>query len=88
MSARRFGSNIEAVDLWGKLPVYQARIVNSETSGVVVKSARALIVGKRISFAALADLQGVDTSRVPPRNKWRSGVIWRIDKGCLHLTRT
>jgi hypothetical protein len=88
MNARRPGPSIEAVDVWGRLPVYRARIVNSEISGIVVKSARVLTVGKRISFAALSDLEGADARRRLPREKWRSGVIWRIGKDCLHLTRT
>jgi hypothetical protein len=75
-------NKVEAIDFWHNRPVYRARIVNSDTAAIVVKSARALEVGRRISFAHLSDLQ-----RGTPRD-WRSGVIWRIDKGCLHLTRT
>jgi hypothetical protein len=72
----------EAIDTWRRRPVYRARIIQSDTAAIVVKSARALKLGKRISFARLSDLErgtAID---------WRSGVIWRIDKGCLHLTRT
>jgi hypothetical protein len=78
---------VKAIDVWGRLFVYRARIVNSAESGIVVKS-RLLTVGKRISFAALSDLEGADGRRTLPRGKWRSGVIWRIDNDCLHLTRT
>jgi hypothetical protein len=41
-----------------------------------------LKVGRRICFAHVSDLTG------PTPLDWRSAVIWRIDQGCLHLTRT
>jgi hypothetical protein len=82
MNAHRLGSKVSAIDAWRNRPVYRARIVNTETAAVVVRSTRVLKVGKRISFAKLSDLE-----RSAP-GTWRSGVIWRIDKGCLHLTRT
>jgi hypothetical protein len=87
MSIQRLRTKVEAIDSWGKRPVYRARIINTTTDGIVVKSGRVLEVGKRISFATLSDLEAL--GRKPdPKFKWRSGVIWRIDKGCLHLTRT
>ena len=82
MATDSLPAKVPAIDAWRKRPVYRARIVNSETASVVVKSIRALKVGTRISFAKLSDLEG----RQP--RQWRSGVIWRIEKGCLHLTRT
>jgi hypothetical protein len=88
MNARHVAAHIHAIDAWGKLPVYRARIVHSEVAGIVVKSPRLFTVGKRISFAKLSDLEGAATGRRPPRHTWRSGVIWRIEKDCLHLTRT
>jgi hypothetical protein len=81
MTAHRV-SKAKAIDTWHRRPVYRARVVNSETASIVVKSARRLRVGERISFARLADLQGGHP------DDWRSGVIWRISKRCLHLTRT
>lgn len=79
----------DGLKAWSKLPVYRARIRTSEVVDVVVKSARRIAVGERISFAALADLAAAESpsnsSALPP---WRSGVIWRIEKGMLRLTRT
>jgi hypothetical protein len=87
MSAHRV--QIEAVAAWGRRPVYRARIVNSEPARIVVKSARQFSVGQRIHFATLPDLDRIEAhQRAAPATSWRSGVIWRIDKGCLHLTRT
>ena len=88
MSAPRVLATVQAIDKWRRRPVYRARIVNSEVGGIVVKSARKFSVGKRISFAKLVDLDGTDTDRTPVDHRWRSAVIWRIEKGCLHLTRT
>ncbi len=82
MSVHRVPVRIEAIDTWRRRPVYRAQIVNTETAAVVVKSARSLNVGKRISFAKISELDGG-----VPRH-WRSGVIWRIENDCLHLTRT
>ena len=82
MSDHRVPATVQAIDTWRKRRVYRAHIVNSETAAVVVKSAHTLEVGDRISFAKLSDLNG----SVPQH--WRSGVIWRIDDNCLHLTRT
>ena len=81
MSAQRVPA-VAAIDTWRSRRVYRARIVNSDTAPVVVKSAKALKVGKRISFARVPNLEA------SARLDWRSGVIWRIEKGCLHLTRT
>ena len=81
MSDHRVHATVQAIDTWRKRRVYRAHIVNSETAAVVVKSAHMLQVGNRISFAVLSDLNGS-----VPRH-WRSGVIWRIEKDCLHLTR-
>ena len=55
----------------------------SAPAAVIVKSSRDLKVGKRISFALVSDLERRRTA-----SQWRSAVIWRIDDGCLHLTRT
>jgi hypothetical protein len=82
MSARSVPPTIQAIDTWRRRPVFRASIVNSYTAAVVVKSTRSLKVGRRISFARLSELQGS-----APRD-WRSAVIWRIEKRCLHLTRT
>ena len=82
MSALRVPRAIHAIDTWQRRPVYRAQVVNSETAAVIVKSARGLKVGKRIAFARLADLKGGITA------DWRSAIIWRIEKDCLHLTRT
>ncbi|MFO1497137.1 MAG: hypothetical protein U1G07_01850 [Verrucomicrobiota bacterium] len=75
-------AKLKAIDAWRNRTVYRARIVNTETAEVVVKSARVLKVGKRISFAKVSDFEG------PRPQNWRSAVIWRIEKDCLHLTRT
>ena len=72
---------VEAMDRWHKRPVYRARIVNSETAAVLIKSPRCLRVGKRICFARLSETKGAT-----PQD-WRSALIWRIADGCLHLTR-
>lgn len=77
----------EALNAWGKLPVYRARILASDVVDVVVKSARKLAVGERIAFATLPDLAASEIQgSVQP--KWRSGIIWRIEKGTLRLTAT
>jgi hypothetical protein len=81
MSARRLPKP-QAIDKWHRRPVYRAQIVNSDPAAIVLKSPRSLRVGKRISFARLSDLEQGKA------NDWRSGVIWRIDERCLHLTRT
>ncbi|MHC1764078.1 MAG: hypothetical protein AB9869_07210 [Verrucomicrobiia bacterium] len=77
----------ECLSAWGKLPVYRARILASDVVDVVVKSARRLAVGERIAFATLPDLAASETQR-PTQQKWRSGIIWRIEKGTLRLTST
>ena len=90
MSATRVA--VQAVAAFGRRPVYRARIVNSDPDRIVVKSARMFSVGQRISFATLSDLERTEAPREQSRkaaeDRWRSGVIWRIDQGCLHLTRT
>jgi hypothetical protein len=79
----------EGLKAWGRLPVYRARILTSEVVDVVVKSARRMAVGERISFATLSDLAAAESaSNSPALPAWRSGVIWRIEKGTLRLTRT
>jgi hypothetical protein len=78
---------VKAIDEWHRRPVYRARIVNLETAAIVVKSARRFEVGRRISFAKVSDLEGRPPTG-PREQTWRSGVIWRIEKHCLHLTRT
>jgi hypothetical protein len=88
MSARRVLNTVEAVDEWRRRPVFRAKIIDSDVSGIVVKSARYLSVGRRIAFAKLADLNGITTDRTPISCQWRSAVIWRIEKNCLYLTRT
>ena len=88
MSARPLPSKVRAIDAWGARPVYRARVVHSEPASIVVKWTRRLVVGKRISFATLSDLQALGVKAVPRSAKWRSAVIWRIAKDCLHLTRT
>ena len=87
MSARQAPA-VQFIDSWGKRPVYRARIVNSGLAGIVVKSARNLSVGQRISFATLADLATRPNLCSRRQEEWRSAVIWRIEKNCLHLTRT
>ena len=81
MSAHRLVKS-EATDLSGQWRAHRARVVNSETSTVLIKSTARLKVGERISFTRLSDMQ----SGTKP--DLRSAVIWRIAKGCLHLTRT
>ncbi len=68
--------------------VLRACIVNTETADIVIRSSPALCVGKRISFVKLSDWERMKPSRRPSAELWRSGVIWRIEKNCLHLTRT
>jgi len=81
MSAHRL-PKLEAIDTWNRRPVYRAQVINSDAAAIVVKSPGTLKVGKRISFARLSDLeQGMPSD-------WHTGVIWRIKRHCLHLTRT
>ncbi len=63
-------------------------MVQSVPARIMVLSPGSLTVGERIVYASLADMQGFDLDQTPPAEKWRSGVIWRIEKDCLHLTRT
>jgi hypothetical protein len=73
---------LKAIDMWGRRAVYRARIVQSHDAAVLIKPGSRLRVGKRISFVRLSDVTGAGLP------DWRSGVIWRIDNSCLHLTRT
>jgi hypothetical protein len=82
MGIHRFSNRLASVEVSRRRRIYRARIVHSETADIVVKAGSQLEVGKRISFAPVVVLEG----STPPQ--WRSAVIWRIDKGCLHLTRT
>lgn len=66
--------------------VYRARVVNSGYTEIIVKPVRTLTVGKRITFLQVTELKAGRVKVNDP--KWRSAVIWRIDNGCLHLTRT
>ena len=61
MSDDRGSIGVQAIDRWRRCPVYRARIDDSKVAGIVVKSARRLQVGKRVSFAMLVDLNGIDT---------------------------
>jgi hypothetical protein len=78
MKAHRAPALVHAIDKWRKCRVYRARIGNSEVVGIVVKSARMLKVGKRISFARLLDLEGIDHDGTPTEQEWCSGVISQI----------
>jgi hypothetical protein len=69
-------------------PICRAKVVKSEPTRIMVLSPGSLTVGERIVYASLADLEGFDLDQTPPAETWRSGVIWRVDKDCLHLTRT
>jgi hypothetical protein len=88
MSVHRVPDSVRAIDQRRGRPVYRAKIVNSDTTGIVVKKTGGFAVGKRISFAMLKDLEGVEISGPVANHEWRSGVIWRIQKNCLQLTRT
>lgn len=74
-----------AAEVWTKLPVYRARILTADVADIVVKRARRLEVGQRISFATVSDLVDAERGHF---EKWRTAVIWRIDKGLLRLTGT
>ena len=82
MSMRRVSGKVQAIDQWRRRPVYRARILNAESSAIVLESARTLKVGQRISFVMLSEFE-----EATPQ-EWRSAVIWRIENDCLHLTRT
>ncbi len=69
-------------------PICRAKVVKSEPATIMVLSPGSLTIGERIVYACLADLEGMDLDQTPPAEKWKSGVIWRIDKDCLHLTPT
>jgi hypothetical protein len=88
MSAPCRSTRVQAITGISKRAIWRAKVVKSEPTQIVILSIRTLAVGQRITYAFVSDLERAHVDRIPPGDTLRSAVIWRIEKDCLHLTRT